>query len=162
MSRLGREFSEKASRTELLNPAPVPTAIELGLWSSPAPNLNPNRSEISAFRVRVRLGLRFMGSCLFLSDLHSAHEPGRASPSWRAARRAWNTSDSARWGQARPGKFMGRRKAAFGANAAGSETSEADSARQPRPAFNQAQATAQRRKAGALRGFIPEFGFAPR
>jgi len=27
---------------------------------------------------------------------------GRASPSRRAAPRAWNTSDSARWGQARP------------------------------------------------------------
>ncbi|MBM3839117.1 MAG: hypothetical protein FJ398_14350 [Verrucomicrobia bacterium] len=37
-----------------------------------------------------------MGSFLFLSDLHLAHEPGRASPSRRAARRAWNTSDSAR------------------------------------------------------------------
>ncbi|MBM3840474.1 MAG: hypothetical protein FJ398_21420 [Verrucomicrobia bacterium] len=43
-----------------------------------------------------------MESSLFLSDLHSAHERGRASPSRRAARRAWNTSDSVRWGQARP------------------------------------------------------------
>jgi len=36
---------------------------------------------------------RFMGSF---------HEQGRASPSRRAARRAWNTAESARWGQARP------------------------------------------------------------
>ncbi|MBM3840704.1 MAG: hypothetical protein FJ398_22625 [Verrucomicrobia bacterium] len=40
----------------------------------------------------------------------TADEPGRASPSRRAARRAWNTSDSARWGQARPTVwFMGSR-----------------------------------------------------
>ncbi|MBM3841231.1 MAG: hypothetical protein FJ398_25415 [Verrucomicrobia bacterium] len=43
-----------------------------------------------------------MGSLLGFKTMHSAHEPGRASPSRRAARRAWNTSDSARWGQARP------------------------------------------------------------
>jgi len=34
---------------------------------------------------------------------------GRASPSRRAARRAWHTSGSARWGQARPTvRWMGR------------------------------------------------------
>ncbi|MBM3837115.1 MAG: hypothetical protein FJ398_03990 [Verrucomicrobia bacterium] len=42
------------------------------------------------------------------------HEPGRASPSRRAVRRALNTSDSARWGQALPtmrfvGSFLGPR-----------------------------------------------------
>jgi len=52
-----------------------------------------------------------MGSLLGFKTMHSAHEPGRASPSRRAARRAWNTSDSARWGQARPTvRFKGRRQ----------------------------------------------------
>jgi len=57
-----------------------------------------------------------MGSSLGFRPRHSALEPiaGRASPSRRAARRAWNTSDSARWGQARPtvwfmGSFLGLR-----------------------------------------------------
>jgi len=52
--------------------------------------------------------VRVMGSFLFLTKLHSVHEPGRTIPSRRADRRAWNTSDSARWGQARPTVwFMG-------------------------------------------------------
>jgi len=52
---------------------------------------------------------RFMGSLLGFKTMLSPHEPGRASPSRRAARRDWNTSDSARWGQARPTvRFMGR------------------------------------------------------
>ncbi|MBM3839570.1 MAG: hypothetical protein FJ398_16695 [Verrucomicrobia bacterium] len=47
--------------------------------------------------------------------MHTAREPiaGRASPSWRAARRVWNTSGPARWRQARPtvwfmGSFLAR------------------------------------------------------
>ncbi|MBM3837416.1 MAG: hypothetical protein FJ398_05565 [Verrucomicrobia bacterium] len=47
-------------------------------------------------------GFRFTSRVHGFLAVATSHEPGRASPSRRAARRAWNTSDSARWGQARP------------------------------------------------------------
>jgi len=53
---------------------------------------------------------RLMGSFHGLRAVPTAHErvDGRASPSRRAAPRAWNTSGPARWGQARPTvRFMG-------------------------------------------------------
>ncbi|MBM3839137.1 MAG: hypothetical protein FJ398_14455 [Verrucomicrobia bacterium] len=59
---------------------------------------------------RQRSPTGFMGNFLFLTDLLMGHGPvdGRARPSRRAARRALNTSRSARWGQARPTlRFMG-------------------------------------------------------
>jgi len=52
-------------------------------------------SETDSRDAVKRVPTRFMGSGLFLSDLH--HEAGRASPSRRAARRAWNTFLPASW-----------------------------------------------------------------